>query len=370
MGKSIKLFRINGIPIGLHPSWFIIFLFLTWSLVNGYFADQGLSLPFAGIWALGIATSLLFFGSVLAHELGHAFVALRNNIPVKSISLFFLGGVAQIEREPRAPGEEFRIAIAGPMVSLTLAVIFNSLSQFSAGLPYLAAAFDYLGRVNLLLGAFNLIPGFPMDGGRILRALIWKLTGDNYRATRAASFTGQLVAFGFIAFGVFNVITGNLMNGIWMGFIGLFLLNLAGSAAAQANLQQKLDGVNVEQVMNRYYPSITGETTIAQLVSNTLAVNAQGTYLVVDPGTPPGILTLGEIARVPRHLWNQIRAREVMKPLERLVQIRPDTPLLTALQEMEAADLRFVPVVEGFQVKGILSREQVHNYLRLRTQLG
>ena len=164
MGKSIKLFRINGIPIGLHPSWFIIFLFLTWSLANGYFADRASSLPFAGIWALGLLTSLLFFGSVLAHELGHAFVALRNGIPVKSISLFFLGGVAEIDREPEAPGEEFRIAIAGPMVSLALALAFNSLSQVSGGFPYLAAAFQYLGRVNLLLGVFNLIPGFPMDG--------------------------------------------------------------------------------------------------------------------------------------------------------------------------------------------------------------
>ncbi len=370
MGKSIKLFKINGIPIGLHPSWFIIFIFLTWSLANGYFADRASSLPFAGIWVLGLLTSLLFFGSVLAHELGHAFVALRNSIPVKSISLFFLGGVAEIDREPDAPGEEFRIAIAGPMVSLTLALAFNSLSQISGGLPYLAAAFEYLGRVNLLLGVFNLIPGFPMDGGRILRAVIWKFTGDRYQATRAASFTGQLVAFGFITYGGFSVFTGNLMNGIWMGFIGMFLLNLAGSAAAQAKLQQKLDGINVDQVMSRHYPSIPGETTLEQLVSETLAENAQGTYLVTDNEQPPGILTLREITKVPRHLWSRIRAREVMKPWERLIQISPDTPLLTALREMEAADLRMVPVVEGFQVKGILSREQVHNYLRLRTELG
>jgi Zn-dependent protease/CBS domain-containing protein len=370
MGKSIKLFRINGIPIGLHPSWFIIFLFLTWSLANGYFADRALSLPFAGIWVLGLLTSLLFFGSVLAHELGHAFVALRNSIPVKSISLFFLGGVAEIDREPEAPGEEFRIAIAGPMVSLALALVFNSLSQISGGLPYLAAAFQYLGRVNLLLGVFNLIPGFPMDGGRILRAVIWKLTGDHYQATRAASFTGQLVAFGFLAYGAFSIFSGNLMNGIWMGFIGLFLLNLAGSAAAQAKLQQKLDGVNVDQVMSRNYPSISGDSTLEQLVSETLAENVQGTYLVIEKEKSPGILTLHDITKVPRHLWSRIRARELMKPIENSVKINPDTPLLTALREMEAADLRMVPVVEGIQVKGILSRERVRNYLRLRTELG
>jgi Zn-dependent protease/CBS domain-containing protein len=370
MGKSINLFRIGGIPIGLHPSWFVIFLFLTWSLANGVFADGSFALPFGGIWVLGLITSLLFFGSVLAHELGHAFVALRNNIPVKSISLFFLGGVAEITREPKSPGEEFRIALAGPMVSLALALVFNSLAQFTGGLPYLATAFSYLGRVNLLLGVFNMIPGFPMDGGRILRAAIWKLTGDHYRATRAASFTGQLVAFGFIAYGVFSVFTGNLGGGIWMGFIGLFLLNLAGSASAQAKIQQKLDGIRVDQVMSRDYPSIPGEITLEQLAVTALSQNSRGSYLVIDGEKPLGILTLHEITKVPRHLWSRIKAREVMKPWEKSVQVSPDTPVLTALQEMEAEDLRLVPVVDGLNVLGVLSRERVLNYLKLRTELG
>jgi len=370
MGKSIKIFKISGIPISLHPSWFVIFLFLTWSLANGYFAERAFGLPFGGIWALGLVTSLLFFASVLAHELGHAFVALRNNIPVKSISLFFLGGVAEIKREPDTPGEEFRIAIAGPMASLALALVFNSLAQFTGNLPYLAAAFDYLGRVNLLLGVFNLIPGFPMDGGRILRAAIWKLNGDHYRATRAASFSGQLVAFGFIAYGVFSVFTGNLGNGIWMGFIGMFLLNMAGTASAQAKLQHKLDGIKVDQVMSRDYPSIPGETTLEQLVVATLTDNSRGTYLVLDHEAPSGILTLREISKVPRHLWSRIKANEVMKAWEKSIQISPDTPLFTALQEMESAGLGLVPVLEGIQFRGVLSREQVLNYLRLRTELG
>lgn len=370
MGKSIKLFRIGGIPIGLHPSWFVIFLFLTWSLANGYFAEGAFDLPFGGIWALGLITSLLFFGSVLAHELGHAFVALRSNIPVKSISLFFLGGVAEIKREPDSPGEEFRIALAGPMVSLALALVFNSLAQFSGGLPYLAAAFSYLGRVNLLLGVFNMIPGFPMDGGRILRAAIWKVTGDHYQATRAASFTGQLVAFGFIAFGAYSVFTGNLGNGIWMGFIGLFLLNLAGSASAQAKVQQKLGGVKVDQVMSRNHPTIPGDTTLDQLVVATLSNNSQGIYLVVDDDQPAGVLSLGEITQVPRHQWSRTQAREVMKSWGNSFQVAPDTPVLTALQEMESEGLGLVPVVEGLQVLGILSRERVLNYLRLRTELG
>ena len=370
MGKSINLFRIGGIPIGLHPSWFVIFLFLTWSLANGIFANGAFDLPFGGIWALGLITSLLFFGSVLAHELGHAFVALRSNIPVKSISLFFLGGVAEIKREPDSPGEEFRIALAGPMVSLALALLFNGLAKLTGRLPYLASAFSYLRRVNLLLGEFNMIPGFPMDGGRILRAAIWKLTGNHYQATRAASFTGQLVAFGFIAYGGYSVFTGNPANGFWMGFIGLFLLNLAGSASAQAKIQQKLDGIRVDQVMNRDYPTIPGETTLEQLAVTTLSKNSRGSFLVIDDEKPPGILTLREITQVPRHLWSRMKAREVMKPWEQSMQVSPDTPVLTALQEMESEDLRLVPVVDGLNVLGVLSRERVLNYLKLRTELG
>lgn len=370
MGKSIKLFRIGGIPIGLHPSWFVIFIFLTWSLANGYFSDSAFNLPFGGIWLLGLITSLLFFGSVLAHELGHAFVAIRNSIPVKSISLFFLGGVAEIKREPDAPGEEFRIAIAGPMVSLVLALLFNSLAQFSGNLPYLAAAFSYLGRVNLLLGVFNMIPGFPMDGGRILRAAIWKFTGERYQATRVASFTGQLVAYGFIAYGMFSVFTGNLGNGIWMGFLGLFLLNMAGTASAQAQLQRKLGDIKVDQVMSRDYPTIPGDTTLDQLVLATLSNNSQGIYLVLDGDQPAGVLSLGEITQVPRHQWSYTRARQVMITWDESVQVAPDTPLLAALQEMESEGLKLVPVMEGLKVLGVLSRERVLNYLRLRTELG
>jgi Zn-dependent protease/CBS domain-containing protein len=370
MGKSIKLFRVMGIPFGLHPSWFLIFIFLTWSLANGYFSNSAYALPFWGVWALGLLTSILFFGSVLAHELGHSFVALRNNIPVKSISLFFLGGVAEIEREPDAPGEEFRIAIAGPMVSLALALVFNSLGGALTGLPFLAAAADYLGRVNLLLGVFNLIPGFPMDGGRILRAGIWKLTGDVYRATRAASFTGQLVAFGFIGYGVFSVFSGNMVGGVWMGFIGMFLLNAARSASAQMHIQQKLDGVMVDQVMNRDYPLVPGETTLDQVVSQTLAQNSLESFLVVENENPPGILTLREITKVPRHLWSRIKAREVMKPWEGLVSVDSGTSVLAALRKMEEADLKLVPVVDGAQVKGVLSRDLVMRYLQLRTELG
>lgn len=369
MGKSIRLFKIKDIPIELHPSWFIIFVFVTWSLASGYFSNQAPGLPAWGMWALGLVTSLLFFSSVLAHELGHTFVAVRSSIKVKSITLFFLGGLAQIEREPDTPGEEFRIAIAGPMVSLALALGFSMLGQINSA-PYLDSALNYLGRINLLLGLFNLIPGFPMDGGRILRAIIWKLRGSFYQATRAASVTGQIIAGGFIAYGAYSVFNGNFGNGMWLGFIGLFLFNAAGSANMQARMREKLKGVVVDQIMNRDYPTVPGDVTLDRLVLQIYANNNHGTFLVLDEGTPIGILSVADIRKVPRHTWNRVRVKEVMKPWDLLVPVNPGMPVLTALQKMDSAEVSLVPVVDGLQVKGVLSRDQVSNYLRLRTELG
>jgi Zn-dependent protease len=213
MNANLKLGKIWGIPIGLNASWFFIFLLLTYSLSVGYFPTQYPELNLIGTLLLGLITTILFFSSVLAHELGHAFLALRSKIPVKGITLFIFGGVAQITREPKTPGEEFRIAIAGPIVSLTLSCIFGILYIIEANVPYLAAPAFYLMRINLILALFNLVPGFPLDGGRVLRSLIWKITGSYERSTKSASISGQVIAFGFIGLGIFQVISGQFING-------------------------------------------------------------------------------------------------------------------------------------------------------------
>ena len=215
MNASLRLGKIWGIPIGLHTSWFLIFGLLTWSLAMGYFPEEYPELTGLTHLVLGVLTSLLFFGSVLAHELGHAFVALRNKIPVKSINLFIFGGVAQIGQEPTTPSAEFRIAIAGPLVSVGLAVLFGAIWWLDQNIPVLAAPSVYLMRINLILAAFNLIPGFPLDGGRVLRAIAWWVLKSFQRATQLAAFSGQLVAFGFIAVGVFAIFNGPLFNGLW-----------------------------------------------------------------------------------------------------------------------------------------------------------
>lgn len=370
MTASIQLGRIWGIPIGLHGSWFLIFALLTWSLGVSYFPSEYPQLSGGMNLLLGLVTSLLFFGSVLAHELGHSLLALRNRIPVKSITLFIFGGVAQIGEEPPSPGAEFRIAIAGPLVSLGLAGLFFGLWQLDQNIPLLAAPSLYLMRINFILAVFNMIPGFPLDGGRVLRSIVWALTNNFHRATQVASFTGQLVAFGFIAFGIFTVFRGQLFNGLWLVFIGWFLQNAAASAFAQVNLQNSLRGIRVGQVMQRECTQVPGLITLNQLVDERVLNGGQRCFYVAEDGRLQGMLTLRDITAVPQPKWRFTPIEQAMVPFNRLSRVTPDTELLKALQLMDSNNVAQVPVVEDERLVGTLNREQILHYLRLRAELG
>ncbi len=370
MEASVRLGRILGIPVGLHISWFLIFGLVTWSLAVGYFPTEYPSLPTSAYWGLGAMTSLLFFGSVLAHELSHSVVALRNQIPVRGITLFIFGGVAQIGREPPNAGAEFRIALAGPLTSLGLGLGFGGLWLLDQAIPYLAAPSLWLMRINLILAGFNLIPGFPLDGGRVLRAIVWQITGNFQKATRVATFTGQLTAFGFIGFGLLTILSGNFFNGLWLAFIGWFLQNAAASSYAQANLQQSLRDVTVSQVMSRDCLLVPGQMPLAQLVEEQILSGGRRCFFVADEDRLRGVLTLADITRVPKANWGHTPLEQVMVPWERTVKVQPDTALLAALQIMDDANVNQVPVVQGGQMVGMLSREQLLRYIRTRAELG
>ena len=321
---------------------------------------------------LGLATSLVFFLSVLAHELGHAYLALRNQVPVKGISLFFFGGVAQITQEPRTPGMEFKIAIAGPLVSLALAMFFW------ADLP--------AGCSNPLPRTLQRVPGPDQldscsvqhdprvsTGWRPCAAIdrmesLWRFQTLNLDCSRV----GQLVAFGFIGFGIYSALTAGLVNGLWLGFIGWFLLNAASSAYMQTTLQDRLEGVTVAQVMQRNYPIVAGNMTLDRLVQEQVMTLGQQVFVVngFEPDRRSGILTLNDIKRQPAQKWRFLTTEQAMIPWERLAQVNPDTPLFEALKKMEESGLIQVPVVNGSRVEGLVSHEQVLNYLRLRTELG
>jgi len=370
MEASVKLGRIWGIPIGLHTSWFIIFVLVTWSLATGYFPTEYPQLSGATHWLLGILTSGLFFASVLAHELGHAFLALRYKIPVKAITLFIFGGVAQIGSEPRSPRQEFWIAIAGPIVSLALALMFGGLFLLDRSIALLAAPSLYLMRINGLLAFFNLIPGFPLDGGRVLRAIAWKLSGNFHQATKVASFSGQAIAFGFIGIGLFTLLSGNFFNGLWLIFIGWFLQNAAASALSQVNLEHSLSGVKVAQVMLEETPKIASLTPLSRLVEERILRSGQRTFFVADNGSLRGMLTLQDISQVPRPSWGFTTAGQAMIPIHKVVAVEPEMELVRALQSMDQARVAQVPVLKDGELVGVLTREQVIQTLRARAQLG
>lgn len=367
--NNIKLFRIWDIPIGLNQSWFLIFILVTFSLATGYFPDEYRQLSTAAYWLLGLLTSLLFFGSVLAHELGHSLIAIRNCIPVRGITLFIFGGVAQIEKEPTSPGVEFRIAVAGPLVSLALAMVFGALWLLDRKVPFLAAPSAYLMRINFILALFNLIPGFPLDGGRVLRSIIWKINGNYRQATRIASRSGEVVAYGFIALGVLSMIRGNFFNGLWLAFIGWFLQNAAASAFAQVELQQSLQGVKVSQIMTRNCTRISSLMPISKLVEGQVLTGGERCFFVADNDKLEGLITLRDIAAIPRQRWGFTTSRQAMIPLNRLVSVSPETELLEALRIMDNANVAQVPVIANGELEGILSREHVLHYLRARAEL-
>lgn len=370
MEATIKLGRVWGIPLGLHWSLLLVFGLLVWSLAQGYFPDEYPSLPASAHWTLALLTTIFFFGSVILHELGHAIIAIRNRIPVRQVTLFIFGGVAELEQESRSAGAEFRIAVAGPLVSLALAALFGVLYLLDQHIPYLAAPSYWLARINLMLALFNLIPGFPLDGGRILRAIIWHFTGSMHRATQTAAFTGQLVAFGFIAYGIYTMFTGSFFNGLWLIFIGWFLQNAAAASYAHTNLQEGLRGIKVGQVMSRNVEKIPSILSLNQLVEEKILSGGQRCFVVADNGHTRGLVTLKDVTAVPQQKWRLTTAEQIMIPLKRLTQVQPHMELLTALQMMDSANVAQIPVVEHDQVIGLLTREHVLHYIRARSELG
>ncbi len=370
MKASIHLGKIQGISIGLHTSWFLVFGLITFSLGTGYFPNENPDLSVISNLALALITSVLFFGSVLAHELGHSFVALREGISVKGITLFIFGGLAQIEKEPESPGAEFRIAIIGPVVSLGIGLIFGALWFFNPSNPWIAASASYLARINLSLAVFNMIPGFPLDGGRVLRAIIWRLTGDFARSTRIASSAGQVVGYGFIAFGVMSLLMGQVTNGMWLAFIGWFLQNAASGAARQLKVQERLSGVTVAQAMSQECARVPSLTSLQQLVDGWVLSRGQHCFYIDDGYGAHGMLTLQDITKIPQAKWRFITAAQIMTPLDHMLWVEPSMDLLSALKEMEAANLTQAPVIQDKRLVGTLSRERILRYLNLRTRLG
>jgi Zn-dependent protease len=365
-GKStIRLGKVLGIPIGLHWSWFFIFALVTGSLSAGYYPTLLPGHPWQYYWLLGTATSLLFFLSVLAHEFGHALVALHDHLPVTGISLLVFGGVAQIGQEPRTPGEEFWIAIAGPATSLAAGLAFGLAWLLFRSYPAIAAPAEWLARINLALLAFNMIPGFPLDGGRVFRAILWAVTKSRRRATRFAGYGSQAIAFGFIGVGLFSAFGGNFANAIWLVFVGWFLENTTASYSEQAGMDDAVGHVRVMHVMNRDFRAIPADTSLSTLQERSSNTTTALIYFLYDGNRICGMLTAGDLAN-SLGLLASTTARQAMTPLRPEAVLRPDYPLLAALAWMDNSGLAAVPVMQDGLLTGFLAREQVVSYIRAR----
>jgi Zn-dependent protease len=368
--SSISLGRIFGIPIGVDFSWFLIFALLTWSLATSYFPAEFGSWPTAEYWLVGATTAILMFGSVLLHELGHSWVALRYRIPVRSITLFIFGGVAQIGAEPPSAAAEFWIALAGPATSFLLAAAFGLLQLMAGGLAPLFALTKYLAYINGALGLFNLIPGFPLDGGRVFRAIVWGTSHDFHRATSIAANLGRIIAFLFILAGVWQIFTGDLGDGLWIAFIGWFLESAAASQLRQQTFQDMLANHRVSEAMHCDCSTVSPETTLEQLVREHVLASGQRCLIVEQFDRVIGLLTFHEIRRIPQPDWATTTAGQVMIPAERMKTIRPDAELVEALAQMDRDGVSQLPVLLDGKIQGILGRDDIINRIRILSEFG
>jgi Zn-dependent protease/CBS domain-containing protein len=372
MPGSFRIGRIAAIDIEANVSWLVVLVLLTFSLAVSWFPAAAPRQSAITYWVLGFIAALLLFASVLLHELAHSLVATARGLPVKSITLFLFGGVSDIAREPQSPGVEFQIAIVGPLTSLIVGGVslFLGLS-IGQSATLVSATLTYLGVANLLLGGFNLIPGFPLDGGRVLRSILWKATGSLLQATRWASLAGQVAAYLFILWGVLEVFGGNFVGGLWIGFIGWFLLQAAQAANSQVMLESVFRGVTVVQLMSPPPATAPANISLQQLVDEYILPRGIRSIPVVQGDQLAGLITLADIRHVSREQWPQTPVGSVMISLERLHAVRPQQSLNDILPRMTANDVNQLPVVdEAGRLVGMLSRDAILRYVEVRRGLG
>ena len=368
MSGSLRIASVFGIPVYLHLSWFFIFGLVALALSTGYYPDAYPAWPTAMHWIVGVITALLFFGSVVSHELSHSLVSRAFGVPVRSITLFIFGGVAQITEEPRSAGSEFLMALAGPLSSLALAAVFTGIAFIVGNGEPIGAMAGWLGSINFFLALFNMLPGFPLDGGRVFRSIIWAVTGDHRRATRVASLTGQGIAYIMIGGGVLYFLVDQAFDGLWIALIGWFLHNAASASFRQLTLLDQLRGVTARQIMTEECAIVAPDLSVQELVYEHIWPSGRRCFVVSD-GALHGLVSLSDLSRVPRDRWADTRVSQVMVPLERLVKAGPNEDAATLLQRMDTADVNQLPVVEGNRVLGMVARDRLLRLVSTRAAL-
>lgn len=372
MNGNIRFGNLFGIPFYINPSWFLVLGLVTWSYSSGL-AAQFPQLGGGLAALLGLMTALLLFSSVVAHELGHSFVAIRQGIDVKSITLFIFGGLASLEKESKTPASAFWVAIAGPLVSLLLFGIFASIGFATAASGPLAAIISVLASVNFALALFNLIPGLPLDGGNILKALVWKITGNPYKGVAFASRVGQICGIIAIASGLLPLVLFGSIGNFWNLLIGFFLLRNAGNAAQFARVQEQLTGLTAADVVTPDSPIVSDNITLREFADERILSGQNWHRFLVtdDNGQLVGMISVNDMRSINTALWSETQVKEVMRPIEQSSTIQSDQPLLEVVQLLEGQKLSVLPVIRDNGVLvGILEKASIINLLQKRVQLN
>lgn len=388
--NGFRIGRVFGIEIRVDWSWLFIAALVTWNLASVFGESHPDWNPTLN-WGLAVVAALLFFGCVLAHELAHSLVSRAQGTPVRNITLFLFGGVSNIQREPDSPKNEFLMAIVGPLTSLSVGALLVWAAAFVAGLtgdvmtdPAQAVGqlnpwtfvLAWLGSVNLILGAFNLIPGFPLDGGRVLRSILWAIAGNLRKATRWASWVGQGIAWLMVvggiamAFGAEIPIFGTgLINGLWLAFIGWFLQNASLRSYQQVVIQDILEGVPVGRMMRTSPPTASPGILVSSFVHDYVMRNDDYAFPVMEGDDLVGLVTLEDVRSVPRESWDRTFVRQIMTPGDKLVTVTPQSDAAEALQQLAQHDVRQLPVLKNGQLAGLLRRRDITKWLQLHSQL-
>jgi Zn-dependent protease/CBS domain-containing protein len=375
MGGGIRVGRILGFEINIDWSWLIVFFLVVYTLARGFFPVAYPGFTTTTSWALGLIAAALLFVSVLIHELSHSVVARRFGTPVKGITLFLFGGVSQTSDEPRSAREEFWMAIVGPLTSFGIAIVFYGIGLAAVNLQWpvpVIALVGYLAWINGLLGVFNLVPGFPLDGGRVLRSIIWGATGNLKRATQLASYAGQGFGFVLIAFGLTRILAGDAIGGIWLIFIGWFLTGAARSSYQQVLIRDALSGVRVEQVMTTDVPMIPADLSVRQFVDEHLLKHEYSCYPVVEPGTDnvTGVIGAEEIRTVPSSDWSTARVGQISHKIDNGYKVTADEDAWHAVAKLSSPEVCRLLVMENEHLRGTIGRDAVYRLVETKMRLA
>ncbi|MBA4180972.1 MAG: protease [Anaerolinea sp.] len=371
MFGSLRVARIIGIDIEINLSWLAILALLAWTLSDSVFPDQYDGWSRAAYWVVGTTSAVLLFVTVLIHELAHAIVAKRRGLDVPRITLFIFGGVSHMSRQPQTPGEEFAIAAAGPATSVVVAGV--SLGGALLTMDWnekVSGIFFYLGTVNVMLAVFNILPGFPLDGGRVLRSIAWKRMGSFRGATRVASGVGEMFGYGLLLLGATILLSGYALNGLWFMFIGWFLLNAARAEAGNMQLESILGRLTAGDVMHREFELVKPGMSLQEVVDDHMLARGERAVIVANDGAVRGLLTVSDIRKVPREAWPHTPVQGVMTPRERVTTVTVTAKALDVLRVVSENRFNQVPVLDDGQMVGIITRRELLDRLQLAESLA